>query len=85
LGVAVEEMAYALFIRVRVVAPQTRHSLTRYGSRENAAFSGLSLSVRIWTLTEWGVSRPQSEHASDMSAPSFVVAISSLRGSDTSI
>lgn len=82
---AVERMAYALFIRVWVVAPQIRHSLTRYGSRENSAFSVLSLSVRIRTLTEWGVSRPQSAHVSDISAPSLVVAILSSTGPENSI
>ena len=78
-------MAYALFMRVCVVAPQMRHSLTRYGSRENAAFSDLSLSVCIWTLTACGVSRPHSAHASDISAPSLIVAILSLTIPETSI
>jgi hypothetical protein len=44
-------MAYALFMRVLVVVPQTMHSLTRYGSRENSAFSGWALSVSISTET----------------------------------
>jgi len=78
-------MAYALFIRVVVVVPQTWHSLTRYGSRENSAFSGLELSVCIWTLTACGVSRSQAEHASDMSAPSFVAAIPALPFANESI
>ena len=59
---------YALFIRVVVVCPQRRHSLTRYGSRENSAFSRLPLSVRISTETECGVARPQVEQSSVMSA-----------------
>ena len=67
---------YSLFIRVVVVVPQTRHSLTRYGSRENSALSGVVLSVRIRTFTSWGVSRLQSGHTSDIVVTaSFVVAI----------
>jgi len=77
---------YSLFIRVVVVVPQTRHSLTRYGSRENSALSGVVLSVRIRTFTSWGVSRPQSEHASAIVvAASFVVAILSAPCSGTGI
>ena len=67
----------ALFIRVDVVVPQIWHSLTRYGSRENAAFSRLSDSVCIWTRTACGVSRSHVEQCSAMSTPSFIAAIPS--------
>lgn len=49
----------ALFIRVAHSAPQWLQVATRYGSRENSAFSFLLLSVRISTRTSWVVSLPQ--------------------------
>ena len=64
-----------MFIRIWVVVPQIRHSLTRYGSRENAAFFSFVLSVRISTVTSWGVVRLQAEHVSVTSVVPFLTAI----------
>lgn len=57
----------ALFIRWRVSAPHWVHSVIRYGSRENAAFSFLLLSVTSSTDTLWGVFAAQFSHCSTIS------------------
>jgi hypothetical protein len=43
------------------------HSVIRYGSRENAAFSVLLLSVTSLTDTLWGVFAAQVSHCSTIS------------------
>lgn len=68
-------MAYALFIRTRSLCPHARHTLTRYGSRENSAFSVLVLSVRICTDISWGVSASHAGHGSEMLSVLGLVAI----------
>lgn len=76
----------ALFMRSASCAPQIRHSLTRYGSREYSAFSGRELSVMICTETSCGVSRPQCSQCSAIpsNVPS-VTDITQVQRSDDSI
>lgn len=59
-----EVVCQALFIRSVSVSPQNRQVDTRYGSRENCAFSSSRLSVRISIRMSCGVALPHTPHRS---------------------
>ena len=66
----------ALFIRWLSRALHSWHSLTRYGSRENAVFRCFVLSVRICIDTLWSVSRSHcAQYSVNPSKEWSVVAI----------